>query len=72
MIYTKEEIQQMDIKTAQQCLTATEREYRVEESLIHNMGNWVLVDKITDQMLWLEDHIHTLTAQQAAQQRAIA
>ena len=72
MIYTREEIQQMDMKTATKCLKATEREYQVELPLIHNMGNWVLVDKITDQMLWLEDHIHELTLQANAEQRAVA
>lgn len=61
MIYTREEIQAMDLKTATKCLKATEQEYQVEEPLLHNMGNWILVDKITDQMLQLEDHIHSLT-----------
>ena len=72
MLYTKEEIQLMDFKTATKCLKDTEREYRVEEPLIHNMGNWVLVDKITDQMLQLEDHIHSLTLQANAEERAVA
>ena len=66
MIYPKEEIQQMDLKTASKCLKDTEREYCVEEPLLHNMGNWVLVDKIANQMLWLEDRIRSIQMTETA------
>jgi hypothetical protein len=66
MIYTKEEIFEMDLKTASKCLKDSEREYRVEEPLLHNMGNWVLVDKIANQMLWLEDRIRSIQMTETA------
>jgi hypothetical protein len=61
MIYTQEQILQMDIKTATKCLRVTERDFQVNQPLQQNISNWAILDDIANQLLWLEDHIKALT-----------
>jgi hypothetical protein len=71
MIYTREEIKQMDTQAAEQALAHTEKYYRIEVDLIKNIDVWPQLDDVINQLLWLEDRIHTLATQQAAEQRAM-
>ena len=71
MIYTQEQIATMTIKEARDALNLTETSFQVDGPVsIHKQ--WDLVDSIANQLLWLEDHIHELKLQEAAEERAIA
>jgi len=70
MIYTQAQIKEMDSKTAIKTLKSTERDFQVDKPLKENISNWAILDDIANQLLWLEDHIHELKLQEAAEQRA--
>jgi hypothetical protein len=72
MLYTKEQIKEMDLKTANKCLKTTEYDFQVDKPLTPDNSNWAILDEIANQLLWLEDHIHELKLQAAAEERATA
>ena len=71
MLYTQEQIFAMTIKEAKSALNLTESSFQVDGP-ISIKQHWEFIDSIANQLIWLEDHIHELKLQAAAEERAIA